>query len=995
MTPSGGSILIGSPGRGSGGMFAYRKIGSEWIPLSYISPVTETEYNRFGYDVAMDSSGNRLIGVALKLEREQPTPFFEFSVSADRIVRFDTDGTNGVVFSSRIGYGSPQLSTVFGLASDSNGYVYVSYDDTVIAGIRKYSPSGALVDFIGSDWLVNPRGIDIDSEGNIYVADKGLDDVLKFSPSGDLMPMPWSGLSEPVDVAVDSEGNVYIAETLADLIHVFDENGMIVTSFSYNMPIALSLDENDNLYVANPNDITKFRIYEMVIEVEPPSDIGDWDEDGLTNEIETTGWEISYESSDGTWSTHVYSNPSAVDSDLDGLSDLQEWQLGSNPSSGDTDKDALDDLFEWENGLNITSFDTDGEMLDDGTELTFGSNPLLPDTDFDGTNDYLEFLHGTNPLNADSDNDGATDTEELAAGTDPLSPDSDNDFVFDGTEFDQGTDPNEGDSDDDFIDDGLERIIGTNPLSNDTDGDNITDFVEITLNLNPLSNDTDGDNVTDSVELIQGTDPLDNDTDNDGIPDGLDPDTPSDATGEIILVSDLINDPYYATFADTLSEYHNATVPDLQDFLANYTSKPWIILVGDPTSEPGTVGNLIYTLLEDSPDVLQTMVESGGNHIAVRYGVWNETQTVVMLSQVTPQDVYPVLQALKEKNVTMEDGAVIVEFPLLTDTEHIVNIMLALDDIDIVKTTDSEVMVSLSEPAQPTVIMGLYNETTSPFQLSDDTGLGTYDHAMGKYLEIGLSVEGSEDDPVESAMIRIYYTESELDLTGNGLTNDTEDLNETTLVMYFYDEVEGMWIELHEGLDWVLGTGVNTTDVYLFGEVYAGYVWAQVTHLSLYGVAGQTHNSPPDVYDAHPSIEFLWPPNGKFVEVEILGVTDPDGDEVTITILNITSDEFVGWCSDAYGVGEDTAWLRAQRFGWGNGRVYEITFLASDGRGGESMGSVFVYVPHHKRRCGFVMPIDDGQIYDATEGWRPHRWHKKCWDWWRWNIRHHRKQKDH
>ena len=35
----------------------------------------------------------------------------------------------------------------------------------------------------------------------------------------------------------------------------------------------------------------------------------------------------------------------------------------------------------------------------------------------------------------------------------------------------------------------------------------------------------------------------------------------------------------------------------------------------------------------------------------------------------------------------------------------------------------------------------------------------------------------------------------------------------------------------------------------------------------------------------------LWPPNHKFVDGEILGVTDPDGDLVTITITAITSDE--------------------------------------------------------------------------------------------------------
>jgi len=35
--------------------------------------------------------------------------------------------------------------------------------------------------------------------------------------------------------------------------------------------------------------------------------------------------------------------------------------------------------------------------------------------------------------------------------------------------------------------------------------------------------------------------------------------------------------------------------------------------------------------------------------------------------------------------------------------------------------------------------------------------------------------------------------------------------------------------------------GVNTTDVEVYGESYAGYIWVQVEHLSLFAVAGQVY----------------------------------------------------------------------------------------------------------------------------------------------------------
>jgi hypothetical protein len=134
-----------------------------------------------------------------------------------------------------------------------------------------------------------------------------------------------------------------------------------------------------------------------------------------------------------------------------------------------------------------------------------------------------------------------------------------------------------------------------------------------------------------------------------------------------------------------------------------------------------------------------------------------------------------------------------------------------------------------------------------------------------------------------------------------------------------------------------------------------------------------TPNQPPDVSEANPSIDCLWPPNHKFVDITIEGVTDPDGDPVTITITGITSDEPTAtikgaggakYAPDADGVGTDTASLRAERSGNEDGRVYEITFLASDGIA-ETEGSVFVKVPHDQ--SGDCVSIDSGQNYDATE----------------------------
>ena len=107
----------------------------------------------------------------------------------------------------------------------------------------------------------------------------------------------------------------------------------------------------------------------------------------------------------------------------------------------------------------------------------------------------------------------------------------------------------------------------------------------------------------------------------------------------------------------------------------------------------------------------------------------------------------------------------------------------------------------------------------------------------------------------------------------------------------------------------------------------------------------QKLNQPPDVGNAAPSKAEIWPPNNKMVDITIEGIVDPDGDAVTIMITGITDDEGSD-PTDVGGIGTSTAQVRAQRDGKGNGRVYTISFTASDGQGGEASGAVEVTVPH-------------------------------------------------
>jgi hypothetical protein len=130
-------------------------------------------------------------------------------------------------------------------------------------------------------------------------------------------------------------------------------------------------------------------------------------------------------------------------------------------------------------------------------------------------------------------------------------------------------------------------------------------------------------------------------------------------------------------------------------------------------------------------------------------------------------------------------------------------------------------------------------------------------------------------------------------------------------------------------------------------------------------------NQPPDCSAAEADPGRLWPPNHKLRRVSVSGVTDPDGDPVQVTVTGIFQDEPVdgrgdgNTCPDGGGVGSDMAYVRSERTGRGDGRVYHLDFTAGDGRGGACAGSVAVCVPHDQSRRKSQC-VDQGPLFDST-----------------------------
>jgi DNA-binding beta-propeller fold protein YncE len=160
----------------------------------------------------------------------------------------------------------------------------------------RLDPTGRVVASFGAGQMIWPHGIDVDSEGNIWVADARLANeqelaenpaaanrgsaVLKFSPDGELlmtlgtpgeMGDPPSHFTQPNDVIVAPNGNIYVAETHGaqfqdepgpdskSRISIFASDGTFIKTFGewgfedgqFRSPHSLAFDSEGRLFVAD------------------------------------------------------------------------------------------------------------------------------------------------------------------------------------------------------------------------------------------------------------------------------------------------------------------------------------------------------------------------------------------------------------------------------------------------------------------------------------------------------------------------------------------------------------------------------------------------------------------------------------------------------------------------------------------------------------------------------------------------------------------------
>ena len=203
---------------------------------------------RFGqpYGLALDPLGNLLLTDATNSEIRQ------IDLSND-VVATLAGSIGGRGYADGTGT-SARFNDPHNVALDADGNLYVSDHGNVV--IRKITPGGVVSTLAGNPGVAGsangtgsaarfggPRGLSVDSAGNIFVADAANNTIRRITPQGVVTTLAGSPIasgfvdgtgaaarfSNPVGVVVDGNGNVYVSDYNNNAIRKITPAGVVTT----------------------------------------------------------------------------------------------------------------------------------------------------------------------------------------------------------------------------------------------------------------------------------------------------------------------------------------------------------------------------------------------------------------------------------------------------------------------------------------------------------------------------------------------------------------------------------------------------------------------------------------------------------------------------------------------------------------------------------------------------------------------------------------------
>jgi ATP-dependent protease HslVU (ClpYQ) peptidase subunit len=234
--------------------------------------------------IGLDSSGNLFVGDSFNNKIRKIT-------SAGVVTTFAGSGSAGSTDATGT---SASFTWPSGIALDSSGNVYVA-DPNGNHKIRKITSAGVVTTFAGSTGTTGstdatgtaasffwPRGVVVDSTGNLFVGDNFNHKIRKITSAGVVTTFAGSGSASSTDatgtsasfnypygLGLDSSGNIFVADSGNNKIRKITSGGIVSTiagsgsngstdatgtAASFNYPVGIVVDTSGTIYVVDTNN---------------------------------------------------------------------------------------------------------------------------------------------------------------------------------------------------------------------------------------------------------------------------------------------------------------------------------------------------------------------------------------------------------------------------------------------------------------------------------------------------------------------------------------------------------------------------------------------------------------------------------------------------------------------------------------------------------------------------------------------------------------------
>src|SRR5262245_56496304 len=105
--------------------------------------------------------------------------------------------------------------------------------------------------------LFRVRGITLDKQDQVIVADGGSSEVYRITQDGKATPLASGKLDRPEDVDVDSRGDLIVADHGGQAIYRIPKQGSLQRIAQVDNPLSLAVDKDDTIIVVSNRGLVK------------------------------------------------------------------------------------------------------------------------------------------------------------------------------------------------------------------------------------------------------------------------------------------------------------------------------------------------------------------------------------------------------------------------------------------------------------------------------------------------------------------------------------------------------------------------------------------------------------------------------------------------------------------------------------------------------------------------------------------------------------------